>query len=89
MEPSAYNPNTGLVYANTMNLGMTYTPVRPQYRAGTTYWGADLTWVFPDDGNVGQLAAIEPLTGKWKWSVPSGPARWSGLLTTGGPSVSR
>ena len=85
--PSAYNPKTGLVYANTMNLGMTYTPTRPQYRAGTTYWGADLTWVFPEDGNVGQLAAIEPMTGKWKWSVPSGPARWSGVLSTGGGLV--
>ena len=85
--PSAYNPKTGLVYANTMNLGMTYTPTRPQYRAGTTYWGADLTWVFPEDGNVGQLAAIEPMTGKWKWSVPSGPARWSGVLATGGGLV--
>ena len=85
--PSAYNPKTGLVYANTMNLGMTYTPTRPQYRAGTTYWGADLTWVFPEDGNVGQLAAIEPMTGKWKWSVPSGPARWGGVLSTGGGLV--
>ena len=85
--PSAWNPETGLLYANTMELGMTYKPTRPQYRAGMTYWGADLAWVYPEDGNVGHLAAIDPMTGKWKWSVASGPARWSGVLTTGGGLV--
>ena len=85
--PSAFNPNTGLVYANTLEFGMTYTPTRPQYRAGTTYWGADLTWVFPKDGNVGYLKAIEPLTGKAKWEVTSPTPRWGGVLTTAGGIV--
>ena len=85
--PSAFNPNTGLVYANTLEFGMTYTPTRPQYRAGTTYWGADLTWVFPKDGNVGYLKAIEPLTGKAKWEVTSPTPRWGGVLTTAGGLV--
>lgn len=85
--PSAFNPNTGLVYANTLEFGMTYTPTRPQYRAGTTYWGADLAWVFPKDGNVGYLRAIEPLTGKARWEVASPTPRWSGVLTTAGGIV--
>ena len=85
--PSAFNPNTGLVYANTLEFGMTYTPTRPQYRAGTTYWGADLTWVMPKDGNVGYLKAIEPLTGKAKWEVTSPTPRWGGVMTTAGGLV--
>ncbi len=85
--PSAFNPNTGLVYANTLEFGMTYTPARPKYRAGTTYWGADLTWVYPKDGNVGYLKAIEPLTGKARWEVTSPTPRWGGVLTTAGGVV--
>ena len=85
--PSSFNPKTGLLYANTLEFGMTYTPTRPQYRAGTTYWGADLTWVFPKDGNVGYLKAIEPLTGKAKWEVTSKTPRWGGVLTTSGGIV--
>lgn len=85
--PSAFNPGTGLVYANTLEFGMTYTPTVPQYRAGTTYWGADLAWVFPKDKNVGYLKAVEPLTGKAKWEVASGTPRWSGVLSTAGGVV--
>ena len=85
--PSAFSPATGLVYANTLEFGMKYTPTRPQYRAGTTYWGADLAWVFPEDGNVGYLKAIEPLTGKAKWEVTSLTPRWGGVLATAGGVV--
>lgn len=85
--PSAFSPATGLVYANTLEFGMKYTPTRPQYRAGTTYWGADLAWIFPEDGNVGYLRAIEPLTGKAKWEVASATPRWGGVLATAGGIV--
>jgi len=85
--PSAYSPETGLYYANTLEFGMKYTPTQPQYRAGATYWGADLAWVFPKDGNVGYLRAIEPLTGKSKWEVASAEPRWGGVLVTGGGVV--
>ncbi|MBV8575167.1 MAG: PQQ-dependent dehydrogenase, methanol/ethanol family [Acetobacteraceae bacterium] len=85
--PSSFDPNTGLVYANTLEFGMNYKPTQPQYRAGTTYWGADITWVFPKDGNVGYLKAIEPLTGKAKWEVKSPTPRWGGVLSTAGGVV--
>lgn len=85
--PSAFNPGTGLLYANTLEFGMRYTPTKPQYRAGTTYWGADIEWVFPEDKNVGYLKAIEPLTGKAKWEVASPTPRWGGVLTTAGGVV--
>ncbi|HJS87196.1 MAG TPA: PQQ-dependent dehydrogenase, methanol/ethanol family, partial [Acetobacteraceae bacterium] len=85
--PASFDPRTGLVYANTLELGMKYKPTRPQYRAGTVYWGADIEWVFPKDKTVGYLKAIEPLTGKSRWEVPSGPPRWGGVLSTAGGIV--
>ena len=48
--PVSFNPNTGLIYANTLEFGMKYKPTTPEFRAGTTYWGADIKWVFPKDG---------------------------------------
>ncbi|MDO9709202.1 methanol/ethanol family PQQ-dependent dehydrogenase [Paracraurococcus lichenis] len=84
--PVSFNPNTGLVYANTLNIGMKYTPTRETYRAGATYWGAEIEWVFPQ-GARGQLSAIDPLTGKAKWEAPSDIPRFSGVLSTAGGVV--
>jgi alcohol dehydrogenase (cytochrome c) len=84
--PISYNPNTGLAYANTLDFGMKYTPTRPQWRAGATYWGADIEWVWPD-GPRGYLKAIDPLTGQSKWEVPSDIPRFSGVLSTAGGVV--
>ena len=77
---------TGLVYANTLNFGMHYKPVDAQFRAGLTYWGADISWIWPD-GARGGLKAIDPLTGKAKWEAPSDIPRFSGVLSTAGGVV--
>src|SRR3954451_135154 len=84
--PVSYDPQTGLVYANTLGFGMHYKPVDVQYRAGLTYWGADIEWIWPD-GPRGFLKAIDPLTGKAKWEVPSDVPRFSGVLSTAGGVV--
>ncbi|MFL5253139.1 MAG: methanol/ethanol family PQQ-dependent dehydrogenase [Rhodopila sp.] len=84
--PVSYNPQTGLIYANTLDFGMHYKPVVPEYRAGLTYWGADIDWIWPD-GPRGYLKAIDPLTGKSKWEVPSDIPRFSGVLSTAGSVV--
>jgi alcohol dehydrogenase (cytochrome c) len=84
--PVSYNPQTGLVYANTLLFGMHYKPTTPEYRAGLTYWGADIDWIWPD-GPRGFLKAIDPLTGKTKWEVPSDIPRFSGVLSTAGGVV--
>ncbi|MFZ4406873.1 MAG: PQQ-dependent dehydrogenase, methanol/ethanol family, partial [Paracraurococcus sp.] len=81
--PVSFNPTTGLVYANTLDIGMKYTPTREQYRAGATYWGAEIEWIYPP-GPRGYLQAIDPLTGKAKWEVPSDIPRFGGILTTAG-----
>ncbi len=84
--PVSFDPNTGLVYANTLNMGMHYKPVAAQYRAGLTYWGANIDWVWPE-GPRGMLKAIDPMTGKAKWQVPSDVPRFSGVLSTAGGLV--
>jgi alcohol dehydrogenase (cytochrome c) len=84
--PVSYNPQTGLVYANTLLFGMHYKPTTPEYRAGLTYWGADIDWIWPE-GPRGFLKAIDPLTGKAKWEVPSDIPRFSGVLSTAGGVV--
>jgi alcohol dehydrogenase (cytochrome c) len=77
---------SGLVYANTLRFGMHYKPVDVQYRPGLTYWGADISWLWPD-GPRGYLKAIDPLTGKSKWEAPSDIPRFSGVLSTAGGVV--
>jgi alcohol dehydrogenase (cytochrome c) len=84
--PVSFDPNNGIVYANTLNLGMKYKPTTPQYRAGLTYWGADIEWAWPE-GARGYFKAIDPMTGKSKWEVPSDIPRFSGVLSTAGNVV--
>ncbi len=84
--PMSFDPQTGLAYANTLNIGMQYKPTTPQYRAGLTYWGADIEWAWPK-GPRGYLKAIDPMTGKSKWEAPSDIPRFSGVLSTAGGVV--
>jgi len=84
--PVSFDPGTGLVYANTLNFGMHYKPTTPEYRAGLTYWGAEISWIWPD-GARGGLKAIDPLTGKANWEALSDIPRFSGVLSTAGGVV--
>ncbi|HYM32621.1 MAG TPA: PQQ-dependent dehydrogenase, methanol/ethanol family [Candidatus Cybelea sp.] len=88
--PMSYNPKTGLAYANTLDIGMNYKSVPAEYKAGEFYFGIDLTLGFdfpPNNAPRGYLEAIDPLTGKAKWSKPSALPRWSGVLSTAGGVV--
>lgn len=86
--PMSYSPRTGLAYANTLNIGFPYTPVQPEYRKGTFYLGIDFTgFTLPKGEPGGHLRAIEPLTGKARWSVPWEIASFSGTAVTAGGLV--
>ncbi|HMQ58529.1 MAG TPA: PQQ-binding-like beta-propeller repeat protein, partial [Rhizobiaceae bacterium] len=39
--PMAYDPASNTAFANTLNIGMNYKAVEPQYRAGVFYFGAE------------------------------------------------
>jgi alcohol dehydrogenase (cytochrome c) len=88
-EPMSFNPQTGIAYANTFDMGMHYKAIPVTYKAGEVYIGVDIPsdfWDFPN-GPRGYLKAIDPLTGKSKWEAPSDIPRWSGVLATSGGVV--
>jgi alcohol dehydrogenase (cytochrome c) len=86
--PMSYSPKTGLAYANTLAFGGHYKAVPAEYKAGEWYVGMDLSdlWEW-GDGPRGHLKAIDPMTGKAKWQVPSDIPRFSGVLSTAGGVV--
>lgn len=84
--PMAFNPDNGLVYVNTLNIGMNYKAVEPQYRAGVFYFGAEFSWDWPE-GHRGELRAIDPMTGEAKWKDPIDIPRLGGVLSTAGGLV--
>lgn len=86
--PMSYDPSSKLVYANTLNIGFPYKSVAPEYNKGTFYLGMEFTaFSWPEDGNRGYLKAIDPLTGKAKWQVPSAIPNFAGVLSTDGGLV--
>lgn len=83
--PMSYNPDLGLTFINTFNVGMNYKAVEPRYRAGVFYFGAEFSWVWPEnEGDRGYLRAIDPMTGEVKWQNGTRLPRNAGILSTGG-----
>jgi alcohol dehydrogenase (cytochrome c) len=90
---AAFNPEKGLLYANTMHQArmVKFTPV--EYKSGQRYVGLEnLPWKDrPKDLPIAHMEAIEPLTAKPQWRTPvmdiplysAMLATGSGLLFTG------
>jgi len=85
--PSAFDPNTGLIYASTWNVPrlQKLAPPKPVVK-GTTTTGVDARQPDAKPGDVlGHFAAINPLTGEKKWEIPLTDLPSSaGMLATGG-----
>jgi alcohol dehydrogenase (cytochrome c) len=87
-QPMSFHPGRQLAYANTMNMGWKYKTVKPEYKQGAWYLGVDIGgWIDPPDGNRGYLSAIDPLTGKTVWEVPTKVPYWGGVMSTAGDLV--
>jgi alcohol dehydrogenase (cytochrome c) len=84
---AAYNPETGLIYANTIHQARMFKhlEVKP-YVAGQRYMFVDNLPIPPKPGEaIGHIDAIDPLTGDKKWRVPLTDFQiWSAMLATGG-----
>jgi alcohol dehydrogenase (cytochrome c) len=84
---AAFNPNTGLLYANTNH---SYSTVRmlelAPFKAGTRYVGVENTYPTVNRGDiVGHIEAIDPLTATSKWRIPVRDYQIaSAMLATGG-----
>lgn len=86
--PMSFNPRTGLAYANTLDFGMPYKLLTPEYKQGEWFLGVEFTGVTPAKGVRGSLQAIDPMTGKAKWEMPwQEMPSLSGTLTTAGGLV--
>ncbi len=83
--PSAYNPNTGMIYMPTRHKSMLYGFEKVQYRAKAANFGA--VFEFPEGGNEINLAYdVESGTEVWRdHKATDGYA--GGMLTTAGNLV--
>jgi alcohol dehydrogenase (cytochrome c) len=88
--PIAFNPNTGLVYANTWNIARIQKLAAPQptLRGGTSTGVTARVPEVKTGDVVGHFAAIDPLTGEKKWEIPlTDLPSAAGMLATGGGLV--
>ena len=87
--PMAFNPNTGMVYLNTIHLAQNLKHVDVEYKAGTRYTGAVAQRKRPAGAEVeGWHEAMDPLTGKRKWQIRlDDHVTQAGMLTTDGGLV--
>jgi alcohol dehydrogenase (cytochrome c) len=84
---AAYNPETGLLYANTMHRGGIYKHLETKpFVAGQRYQFIENRPAPIQPGAaIAHVDAIEPLTGKTRWRAPlTDHPHWSALLATGG-----
>jgi alcohol dehydrogenase (cytochrome c) len=80
---AAFNPETGLLYANTMHVSRLVRHLPVEYKVGQRYQGFEN--VPAPTPPLGHMDAIEPLTGKQKWRTPVGEVpNYSAMLATAG-----
>jgi alcohol dehydrogenase (cytochrome c) len=88
--PSAFDPATGLIYANPWNVPRIQKLAKPRpVPIGGTSTGVDARYPEEKPGDVlGHFLAINPLTGEKKWEIPLIDLPSSaGMLATGGGLV--
>ena len=81
----SFSPRTGLLYINTIHVGMTYEAGEPPRLKPGAPSGAGTVKrsVVTDDPNLrGYLKAVDPLTGKAKWEVPYRSPNFSSTMVT-------
>ena len=86
-EHAAYNPNTGLLYANTIYQARMFRHLETKpHVAGQRYMFVENLPIPKKPGEPhGHIDAIDPLTAEKKWRVPLMDFQsWSAMLATGG-----
>ena len=83
---AAFNPHTGLLYANTMHEGRMYKHLETKpYERGQRYQFIENLPLPRAAGEpIGHIEAIDPLTAEKKWRVPLTDFQiWSAMLASG------
>jgi alcohol dehydrogenase (cytochrome c) len=86
----AFSPRSGLLYINTLHIGMTYeAPSPPKLSPGRPSGNPSVrrTVVLDDPDIRGYLKAVDPMTGKSKWETPYKSPNYSSTLVTAGNIV--
>jgi alcohol dehydrogenase (cytochrome c) len=84
---AAFNPETGLLYANTFHEGRMYKhlEIKPHVVGQRYQFIENLPLTRAADQPVGHMEAIDPLTAQKKWRTPLMDFQiWSAMLATGG-----
>jgi PQQ-dependent dehydrogenase (methanol/ethanol family) len=83
-QPSAYSPQTGLIYIPHQHLCMDYKTAQASYIAGTPYVGATVDMYAGPGGYRGEFAAWNPVSRKKVWAIHEKFPVWSGTVVTAG-----
>jgi PQQ-dependent dehydrogenase (methanol/ethanol family) len=86
-QPSAWSPQTKLLYIPHNNLCQDATTVETSYIAGTPYVGAEVKMKPGPGGHRGVFTAWDPVARRKVWSIPERFPVWSGALVTAGGVV--
>ena len=82
---AAFNPQTGLLYANTMHNSRMVKFVPVEYKSGQRYVGLENLPGPKIDEPIAHIDAINPMTGKHAWRVPIADIPlYSAVLATAG-----
>jgi PQQ-dependent dehydrogenase (methanol/ethanol family) len=83
-QPSAYSPQTGLLYIPANNGCEDVESVEANYIAGTPYVGMNVKMYAGPGGNRGEFIGWDPVAGEKRWSIKETFPVWSGVVATAG-----
>lgn len=83
----SYDPNKQLFFMGTNHICMDWEPFMLPYRAGQFFVGATLNMYPGPKGTLGQVKAMNAVTGKIEWEVQEKFAVWGGTTATAGDLV--
>ncbi|MBS4049784.1 methanol/ethanol family PQQ-dependent dehydrogenase [Methylomonas rivi] len=83
----SYDPNKQLFFMGVNHICMDWEPFMLPYRAGQFFVGATLNMYPGPKGTLGQVKAMNGVTGKMEWEVQEKFAVWGGTMATAGDLV--
>jgi len=82
----SYDPQTGLVYVATREIGARYFKRDTPYKAGTFFPGGGENELAPDEA-WGAIKALQAESGELRWEFKLHSPPWAGVLSTAGGLV--
>ncbi len=83
----SYDPEKKLFFMGINHICMDWEPFMLPYRAGQFFVGATLNMYPGPKGTLGQVKAMDSVTGEFKWEVQEKFAVWGGTTATAGNLV--